>query len=582
MNKNKPFLSFFLSILIFLPFSVKVNAQELFQKLHQEYSLECGSPGGELITAVTSGPKSFNPIVAQETSTTQVTRYIFEGLTRTDPVTLEVLPGLASNWETTDGKEWIFHLRDDVYWNDGVKFTSKDVEFTFNNLVYNPDIPSGSRDIFTIEGKKILVEAVDECTVRFLLPFTFSPFLRSLSQDILPEHKYASSAVSGKFSFTLGLDTKSKDIVGTGPFKLKKYLPGENVILEKNNLYYKKDSCGQQLPYLEKIIFIILPSQDTALLKFMEKEIDYYSLRPQDLSILGPIQESNDFSIYNAGPSFGSNFLVFNQNPGKNGKTNKPFVKPYKLNWFKDKRFRKAISFALNRQKIIDIIMSGLGVVQHSPLSTANVQYYDEHVMKYPYSPQKAKKILASMNFSDKDKDGFLEDKTGNKLEIVFFTVASDMQRIQVAALIKKDLETIGIKVHFLPLDFNNLVNKLTATFDWELILIGLTGGIEPYFGKNVWSYKGNLHFWNTSGKPQADYERQIENIFNLSARTVDESERKKLFSQWQKIASEQLPLIYTVIPYSIYAVSNKFGNLYPTPYGGAFSEIEYIYVKEK
>jgi len=580
MNKNKSFLVIFLSVLIIFVFSVNANGQRLFQNLYQEYNLECGKPGGKLVTAVTSGPKSFNPIVAQETSTTQVTSYIFEGLTRTDPLTLEVLPNLASSWQTTDGKEWLFYLRKDVYWNDGVKFTSKDVEFTFNNLIYNPDIPSSSRDIFTLEGEKILVEAVSEYTVRFLLPFTFAPFLRSLSQDILPEHKYSSLALSGRFSFALGLDTKPEDIVGTGPFRLKKYLPGETVILEKNNLYYKKDACRQQLPYLERVIFIILPSQDTALLKFMEKEIDYYSLRPQDLSILGPIQENNRFSIYNAGPSFGSNFLVFNQNPGKNQATDKPFVKPYKLNWFKDKRFRKAVSFAINREEIIGIMMSGLGVAQHSPLSTANIQYYDDQVTKYPYSPQIAKKMLKSMGFSHRNKDGFLEDESGKDLAVTFFTVASDIQRIQVASLIKKDLEAVGIKVYFLPLDFNNLVNKLTATFDWELILIGLTGGIEPYFGKNVWSYKGNLHVWNPSGKPQTDYEQEIEDIFNSAARTIDESQRKKLFSQWQKIASEQLPLIYTITPYSIYAVSDKFGNLYPTVYGGAFSEIEHIYVK--
>ncbi len=579
MQKSNLFLITIISSFALVGFSAQ--AKDLFKKPYEDYQIICGVPGGELILSVISDPKSFNPIVAQETSTTQITGYIFQGLTRTHPVTLEVLPNLAKEWKTSDGKEWIFYLREDVFWSDGEKFTAGDVVFTFNDLVYNPDIPTSSRDIFTIEGEKIKVEEIDEYTVRFRLPFTFAPFLRALSHEILPAHKYSTLVERGEFSFSLGLDSKPQDIVGSGPFRLKKYFPGERVILEKNPFYWKKDACGKRLPYLKKIIFSIVPSPDTALLKFLEKEVDYYSLRPQDLSILGPPQERDNFTIYNAGPSLGSNFLAFNQHPGVNPETEEPFVKPYKLKWFREKNFRKAISYAINREKIIDILMNGLGIPQYSPVSPANTYYYSDEIKKYPYNPQKAKAILSDMGFVDKDGDGILEDKEGRILEATFFTPAENTQRVQIAVLVKKDLEAIGMKIHFLPLDFNNLVSKLTATLDWEMILIGLTGGIEPYFGKNVWSYKGSLHMWNLSKEPLGQYEIEIEDIFNQTARILDEEKRKVLFSRWQMIASEELPLIYTAIPYSIYAVRNKFGNLYPTIYGGAFSEIEHIYLKK-
>ena len=336
------------------------------------------------------------------------------------------------------------------------------------------------------------------------------------------------------------------------------------------------------LPYLDRIVFIILANSDTALLNFLEGEIDYYSVRPQDLGILGPKQRIANFTIYNAGPSFGSNFLVFNQNPDKSPSTKKYFVDPDKLKWFKNKEFRKAVSYAIDRNKIIELLMNGLGVPQYSPLSPANTYYHSNKVIKYSYNTEKAKETLSNIGFKDNDGDGILEDKIGKPLEIIFFTSANDNLRIQIATLIKKDLEAIGIKIHFLPLDFNNLVNKLTATFDWEMILIGLTGGIEPYFGKNVWSYKGNLHMWNPSQEAVSPYEIEIDSIFNESGRTINETKRKKLFSRWQEIASDQLPLIYTVIPYSIYAVRDRFGNLYPTVYGGAFSEIENVYIGDK
>jgi len=256
-------------------------------------------------------------------------------------------------------------------------------------------------------------------------------------------------------------------------------------------------------------------------------------------------------------------------------------VSPIKREWFINRDFRKAISYAINRQKIIEVVMHGLGIPQHSSLSPANTFFYTSQVTHYEYNPKKAKNLLSNLGFLDRNKDGLLEDKEGNRLELNFFTNADNTQRVIIGTLIKKDLEAIGVKVHFLPLDFNNLVSKLTATFDWEMVLIGLTGGIEPYFGKNVWSYKGNLHMWNPSGRELFSFEKEIEDIFNMSAKTLDEEKRKELFARWQKIVSQELPLIYTIIPYSLYAVRDKFGNLFPTVYGGAFSEIEHIYLKD-
>lgn len=575
MAKIISFLVLFL--LIFLPNSFS----DVWEEPLKDYTLECGKYGGKLILSASGDPKSFNPIIAKETSTTAITGFMFEGLTRTDPKTLEVIPNLAKGWETEDGMVWTFHLRDDIYWSDGKKFTASDVVFTYNELVYNPTIPTGSRDIFTIEGKKITVERIDDYTVKFSLPSIFVPFLRALSQEILPQHKYANVVKEGEFNFSMGLDAGAQDIIGTGPFRLKKYLPGERVTLERNPYYWKKDECGQKLPYLDRVVFIILPNPETSLLKFLEKEIDYYSLRPQDLAILGPRQEDG-FTIYNAGIAFGSNFLVFNQNPDENPHTKKPYVKRYKWEWFRNKDFRKAISFAINREKIVNVVLNGLGVSQYSPVSQANALFYTDDVIHYDYNPKRAKKMLFELGFKDRDQDGVLDDVNGNKLEINLFTNANSPDRVIIATLIKKDLEDIGIKIHFLPLDFNNLVTKLTATYDWEAILIGLTGGIEPYFGKNVWAYSGDLHMWNPTKKPLDEYEIEIENIFNESAKELDEAKRKDLFDRWQYIVSDEVPLIYTVLGYSLYAVRDKFGNLYPTVYGGAFSEIEHIYIKDK
>ena len=109
---------------------------------------------GQLVIPVASDPKTFNDIVASETSSSVVTNMLFEGLTTVDPFTLKVIPNLAERWEVSeDGLQWTFYLRPGVRFFDGVPFTADDVVFTFNDLIYNPKIPSSSKDIFSIDGK---------------------------------------------------------------------------------------------------------------------------------------------------------------------------------------------------------------------------------------------------------------------------------------------------------------------------------------------------------------------------------------------------------------------------------------------
>ncbi len=223
------FMSVILAISLLL---ILKNCHSYFQKKEQSKTFvpKFGKYGGELVLSTISDPKSFNSILAKETSTTVITNHLFEGLTRTSGITTEVEPSLATSWKVDKkGLEWIFHLRDDVQWFDGKPFTAQDVVFTFNRLIYNPKIPNSARDIFTIEGKTIKVEAIDDLTIKFTLPVKFAPFLRSMSQEILPQHILAKFVDEDKFNSTWGVDTKPEQIIGTGPYILSKYIPGQKV-----------------------------------------------------------------------------------------------------------------------------------------------------------------------------------------------------------------------------------------------------------------------------------------------------------------------------------------------------------------
>ena len=152
--------------------------------------------------------------------------------------------------------------------------------------------------------------------------------------------------------------------------------------------------------------------------------------------------------------------------------------------------------------------------------------------------------------------------------------------------MIKQDLEDLGMSVNFKPVEFNTLVNKLTNTKDWDMVILGFTGSpLEPYGGKNVWYSNGTLHMFNmrTEGEKAVllPWEKRLDEIFDAAALELDFAKRKKLYEEYQQLIYEEKPLIYLYSPLMIYAVRNKFGNLHPTEIGGVMHNIEEIYIKK-
>jgi peptide/nickel transport system substrate-binding protein len=540
--------------------------------------------GGSLVLAVSSDPKTFNDIVATDDNSSAITAMLFEGLTTADPFTLKVIPNLAKSWTVSpDGLKWTFHLREDVKWFDGTPLSADDVVFTFNDLIYNPDIPSPSKDVLTIDGKPLKVEKIDEHTVRFTLPVKFAPFLRSMAQTIFPRHVLIQSVKEKKFSFTWGIDTPPEQIIGTGPFMLSEYHPGERLVFKRNPHYWKKSLQGDILPYLDKVIFLIIPDEQAQLLKFMDGELDTTAVSGSDYPLLKPMEQQKNFHIYEAGADYGTNFLCFNQNSGINPNTHKSFVDPVKLSWFTNLAFRRAIAHAIDKKKIIEILNNGFGLPQNGPMSPSSGFFYNPDVTVYDYNLEKAWIILKQAGFKYRHGDEGLEDPQGRPVEFNLYTAdVGTASRVQMAAIIRSDFEKLGMKVNLVPVEFNTLVTKLMSSFDWDVVMIGLTGGVEPHFGQNVWHSSGGLHLWNPGQeKPATAWEKRIDEIYDQGAQELDENKRKPLYDEFQRIVADELPVIYTVLNMDMYAVRNKFGNLKPTVNGGAFHNIEEIYIKK-
>jgi peptide/nickel transport system substrate-binding protein len=528
--------------------------------------------GGTLYISTISDPKTFNPIITEETSSSFAWGFLFEGLTRINGVTTEVEPNLAKSWEfSKDGLIWKFFLRDDVYWFDGEKFTADDVIFTFEKLIYNPSIPNSLRDIFVIDDKKLTFRKLSPYIIEIILPKPFAPLLMALATPILPKHILEKPVKEGKFNYFWGVDTPPSKLIGTGPFIMVEYKPGERLVYKRNSRYWRKDNKGRNLPYIERIVAYIVANQEVELLRFEAKQIDILSVRGKDFSYLKSKEKEGNFKLYDCGPSFSSTFLCFNQSLFS------PISKE-KKRWFNSLKFRRAVAHAIDYKSIIRLCLHNKGYPQAGPMSPAAKFFFNPKVKRYKYNLNLAKKLLSGFK------------KREEKIKFTILTNVENTVRCQIGALIIEDLKKIGLDVSFTPIDFNTLCKKLDVTHDWDCVIIGLTGGIEPHFGKNVWESSGNLHFWRSKPRAKAKeklwkkrlpkWERRVDEIFNKGVSILDKFARKKLYDEWQLLVSKNLPLIYLPTPAVIYAIRNKFGNIKPTAYGGALHNIEEIYIK--
>ncbi|MEH2204593.1 MAG: ABC transporter substrate-binding protein [Nostoc sp.] len=549
----------------------------------------------QLVSSILSDPKTFNYPLSQEFP--NVFPLIYEGLITQNPITAKVEPALAESWQISDDKlKIVFTLREGLKWSDGQPLTVDDVVFTYNDIYLNEAIPTDVRDALRIgESRKLpTVRKVDERRVEFSVPEPFRPFLLSTGSPILPAHILQESVKtkdqngSPTFLTKWGVDTPPNEIIVNGPYKIDRYDTSQRVVFRRNPYYWRKDAQGNSQPYIERVIWQIVESTDTSLLQFRSGGLDTVGVSPDYFSLLKVQEKQGNFTIYNGGPTSSTSFVWFNLNKGK--RDGKSLVDPVKSRWFNNVQFRQAIAYAIDRQTMINNTFRGLGVPQDSPISVQSPYYLSpkEGLKIYDYNQQKAKELLLKAGF--KYNNNQLVDAQGNRVRFSLLTNAGNKIREAMGSQIKQDLSKIGIQVDFTPLAWNTFTDKTSNSLDWEASLMGLTGGLEPNDGANVWAPEGGLHMFNQ--KPQAGqkpiqgwevapWEAKIGNLYIQAARELDEAKVKAIYAETQRITQENLPFIYLVNPYSMSAVRNRFEGIKFSALGGAFWNIEQIKVTE-
>jgi len=519
-----------------------------------------GRHGGRFVDATYSEPKTFNYILASEVSSTDHLSLVFTTLVFRNPETLDFEPSLAESWKAApDGKSWTFHLRKGGKWSDGTPLTADDVVFTFN-LIYDKNVAATLREGLTFAGKTLSVRAVDADTVEFSAPIRLGPFLAAISTvPILPRHKLEAVWKGGKFNSAWSVATPPAELVGNGPFTIVKYTPGQSLVFQRNPYYWRTAPDGQRLPYLDGGVSQIVPDRNTLVLRFQSKETDYVWLRPEDWAPLEAGKSAGDYSTYNAGPTWSFTYLSFNVNPA-----NKK-IPDYKREWFRRKEFRQAMAYALDRDNMVVTTLRGMGKPVWSPVSLADKVFYNKDLPPMAHDPAKAAALLASIGLSKKNGEGVLTDDAGHPVEFTLLTNNNNNIRLALCTAIQENLRKIGVKVIVMPVEFNSLVDKLRATYDWEADVLGFTVTAEPYNGRNIWMSSGILHIWQPLQKqPATPWEAEIDKLFDAAATEPDIKKRKTLYDRWQAIMYEQQPMVLLVAEDALAAARNRLTNIRP------------------
>lgn len=568
-----------------------------------------GTYGGTFVTAVLSDPRTFNAWVASETSSTDVTDMLYETAVRRNQFTLDWEPATAESWEISDDQQTItINLREGMRWSDGTPITAKDYVFSYNHLMLREDVGSNSRSGLLIApepgaiDQPVEVTYIDDLTYSITLPTVYAGIFEVAASAPAPVHVFGplmgfDEDVHGwEYEWELGtdeegneilveikpegvdyaavpsfwgVDTDVTQIVGNGPWVLTNYVPGQRVEFGPNEYYYETDSAGNQLPYLDAVVYETVEDQDTMLQRFLAGDLDNLGVRGEDFAELVGRKAELGFELYEVGPAAATQFITFNQNPiegeGDAG------IEPPQLTWLSNKTFRQAMAHLVDRQTIIDNIAFGFGYPQYSFIPFVSPYYWEGAPdAAFPFDPATAADMLDSIGYVDTDGDGWREDTDGNKISLELQTNSGNRVREAIGELFAQEAANIGIEINFRPGDFNAMVGQLLSSYDWELILIGLTGSVDPISGANVYPSSGNLHMIEPlQTTPRREWERQVDEAWIVANNTTDEAQRKAGYETIQRIWIEEVPWVYTFSPLVIGAYKTDWANVAPQPVDG-------------
>ena len=497
--------------------------------------------GDTIITASIGEASNLIPILAGDAASHDISGHVYNGLVKYDK-NLNVVGVLAKSWEiSADNLSIIFHLRKDVKWQDGTPFTAHDVLYTYK-IIVDPKTPTPySGDFKPVKEAKV----IDEYTFKVTYEKPFAPALQSWSVGMLPRHLLEGTDIT-----TSHLIRKP---VGTGPYIFKEWISGDRIVLTANNNYFE----GK--PFVERRITRVIPDLATMFLELKRYTIDMMGLTPlQALKQTDYPGFKREFSKYKY---LGFSYVYLGYN--------------LKHKVFRDRRVRKAIAHAINKQEIIDGILLGQGVEATGPYKP-DMWAYNGNVRRYEHSKEKALAFLHEAGF-EKREDGILV-KDGKPFEFTILVNQGNDVRIRTAELIQKRLRDVGISVKIRTIEWATFVNEFIDKRNFEAVILGWSFGPEPDL----------FDVWHSSKQGPKEFNfisfenNEVDELIMKARHTMDQDERRKCYFRIQEILADEQPYTFLFIPYSLVAVHKRIKGIEPAPAGITYNNTEWYVPMEQ
>ena len=562
-------------------FAFPIQAQTPHNEELMKFTGQPGRRGGRLVLALRSEPKTLNPIVAMDEPSREVIGVMQADLVHINRASQLTEPALAKSWKiSADGLRYTLRLRSGLRFSDGQPMDADDVVFTFR-VYLDESIHAPQRDLLIVGGKPIEVRKVNASTVEFLLAKPYGAGERLFDGiAILPRHLLEKPYLEGKLAQYWPLSTPAIQLAGLGPFRLKEYVPGERLVLERNPYYWKVDEKGTRLPYLDEVDFLFVPSADAQVLRFQSGETDIITqLGAENFSVLS--RQERGFTMTDAGPGLEFNFLFFNLNGLPSGASAET---ARKRAWFNSVKFRQAVSAAVDREAIVRLVYQGHGTAIWGPVTPGDHRWIEAGIKHPPRAIERSLELLREAGFSIGNRskgDRTLVDHEGVPVKFTIVTSASNADRLKMATLIQDDLKQIGMQVQVVPLEFRSLLDRVMQSKDYDACVLGLASyDTDPNSDINIWLSSGGTHLWNPSQThPATAWEAEIDRLMEQQLTALKFAKRKKIYDHVQELLAQNQPMIFLASPDVLVGAKNKIGNFHPAviePY--ALWNIEELY----
>jgi peptide/nickel transport system substrate-binding protein len=511
--------------------------------------------GGQVVVALRAEPSSFNRLVDSRYGTEVVALLTQGRLVRVNRTNFELEPWLAERWQSSaDGLTHTLHLRPGVTWSDGAPFTSADVVFSLD-AVFDPRVKSPLASALTIAGQPIRAAAPDAQTVVFTFAGPFGPGVRVLDNLwILPKHRLAGALAAGTLADAWSTKTPPAEMVGTGPFLVSRYEPGQRVVLDRNPRYWRKGDDGEALPRLDRVVIEVIPDDNAQILRLESGAVDLTGneLRADDYTVAKRAADQKKLSLVELGVGTDADAFWFCLKP--EAKKNDPRFAFVQL-----PAFRQAISHAVNREEFANTVYLGAAVPVWGPVSPGNTRWFWPDVPRYPYDPNRAREILRGIGLEDRNGNGTVEDAKGTEARFTVMVQRGVTNYERGATFVRDELAKVGIALDVAPLEFNTMIGRMfKADYD-AMYYRPIPTDLDPAMIKDFWLSSGAAHFWNLGQQtPATEWERRIDALAAEQASTLDLARRKEIFNEMQRVFAENLPVLYFAAPRLYYAQSTR------------------------